>query len=70
MRIFFDPSPETISAMTGIGLSDSERRRASSRYESEQVDVSTAAREIVSEAVTQFDWSEVKKDIFSIFDSD
>ena len=77
MRIFFDSSPETISAMTGIGLSDSERRQASRRYESEQVDVSTAAREILSEAVTQFDWSEVKKDtavgiseIFSFFDND
>jgi hypothetical protein len=41
------------------------------------VDVSTAAREIVSEAVSQFDWGEVKKSggagvsqILSIFDSD
>ncbi len=77
MRIFFDPSPETISAMTGIGLSDSERRRASRQYGSEQVDISTAAREIVSGAVSQFDWGEVKKSagtgvsqILSIFDSD
>ena len=64
MRIFFDPSPETIQAMTGIGLSGSEQRDASRRYERERADFSSVAREIVSESVSQFadTWKELKSE--------
>ena len=60
MRIFFDPSPETISAMTGMGLSDSQRQEASRRYETTQQGFAETSRQLLAEAVSRFDWSEVK----------
>lgn len=47
MRIFFDPSTETIAAMTGIGLSPEEVEAARAKYEENQRqrEAATAQRE-------------------------
>ena len=64
MRIFFDPSTETIQAMTGIGLSDSEQRDVSRQYEYGQANFSSVARDILSESASQFadTWEELKSE--------
>ena len=63
MSLLFDPSPDNIAAMTGIGLSGDERREVSERYEREQVDVFKEANRIVADTASQFDWEEVHQDV-------
>ena len=60
MRIFFDPSVETIQAMTGFGLSQNEQRDVSRRYERESVDFGAAVKEIAGRAKSEFDWKDFK----------
>lgn len=73
MRIFFDPSPQTISAMTGIGLPSDSRRDASDRYNREREELDSVVNQIVSDSLSNFGWEEVKKNtsaITSIFGGD
>ena len=73
MRIFFDPSPQTISAMTGMGLPSDSRRDASDHYNREREELNNAVNQIVSDTVSSFGWEDVKKNtsaIASIFGSD
>ena len=59
MRLFFDPSPDTIAAMTGIGLSEYERSENSQQYEQEQDYVGEAINQIVGDTLSRFNWGEV-----------
>ena len=59
IRLLFDPSPDTVAAMTGIGLSGKERHATSERYEQEQVDVENVINRIVADTFSQFNWGEV-----------
>ena len=63
MSLLFDPSADNIAALTGIGLSGQERREASEKYESEQVDIVKAANQIVADTASQYNWEEVHQDV-------
>ena len=74
MTMFFDPSADTVAAMTGIGLSGRERQEVFEKYEREQVDLRETANRIVSDTSSQFNWEEVHRaagdaasGIFSVF---
>ena len=74
MTMFFDPSTDTVAAMTGIGLSGRERQERFEKYEQEQVDIRKAANQLVADTASQFNWEEVHKTaggaaagIFSMF---
>ena len=74
MTMFFDPSADTVAAMTGIGLSGREREEVFEKYEREQVDLRDTANRIVSDTSSQFNWEEVHRaagdaasGIFSMF---
>lgn len=74
MTMFFDPSADTVAAMTGIGLSGRERQEVFEKYEREQVDLRETANRIVSDTSSQFNWDEVHRaagdaasGIFSMF---
>ena len=74
MTMFFDPSADTVAAMTGIGLSGRERQEVFEKYEREQVDLRETANRIVSDTSSQFNWEEVHRaagdaasGIFSMF---
>ncbi len=48
MRILFDPSPENITQMTGIGLSDSERQEVLDKFTTDQARTAETVRQVIS----------------------
>ena len=61
MSLLFDSSMSNIRAVTGVGLSNEERREVAETYQREQVDVGRAVNQIVADTTSQFDWEEVHK---------
>jgi hypothetical protein len=60
MRIFFDPSTETIAAMTGLGLSPEEVKTARAEYEEDQTQREAAT--VAIEAELKSAWDQLSKE--------
>ena len=70
MRIFFDPSADTISAMTGIGLSSQQRWEAEQRHTASIRDAASTFNEAVSQTGSQFNWTEEHRKVSEAIDKE
>ena len=62
MRILFDPSPENIGQMSGIGLSDSERQEVFDRYTTDQARSAEAVQQVIS-SFSETDYDEAIQEV-------
>ena len=70
MRIFFDPSADTISTMTGIGLSPQLRREATQQHAASIRDAASTFNAAVSQTGSQFDWNEEHRKVSEAIDKE
>ena len=68
MRIFFDPSADTISEMTGIGLSSQRRSAVAQDHITSIEEAASAFNKAVSQTTSEFNWTEEHRKVSEAID--